>query len=132
MRLDFGYSYLDGRPVKSIILDAVRWTVIINIITIILAYLISIPIGVITAVKKGTTFDKVTTTILFMLYSLPSFWVATILIIFITTDEYGMNFFPTYGLGNLESFWDLSYHLIFPSHETTKLKIFLPLILIFQ
>ena len=114
VRLDFGYSYLDGRPVKSIILDAVRWTVIINLITIILAYLISIPIGVITAVKKGTTFDKITTTILFMLYSLPSFWVATILIIFITTDEYGMNFFPTYGLGDLESFWDLSYHLILP------------------
>ena len=60
VRLDFGYSYLDGRPVKSIILDAVRWTVIINLITILIAYLISIPIGVITAVKKGTTFDKIT------------------------------------------------------------------------
>jgi len=114
LRLDFGYSYLDGRPVSSIILDAVRWTVIINFITIILAYLISIPIGVITAIKKGQMFDKITTTILFMLYSLPSFWVATILIMFLTTDEYGMNFFPTYGLGNLESFWDLSYHLILP------------------
>ena len=114
LRLDFGYSYLDGRPVSSIILDAVRWTVIINLITIIISYIISIPIGVFTAIKKGKLFDKITTTILFMLYSLPSFWVATILIIFITTDEYGMNFFPTYGLGNLESFWDLSYHLILP------------------
>lgn len=122
-RGDFGESFLDGRPVSSILLEAVKWTMVLNIISIIFAYIISVPIGVETAVKKGSTFDRVSTTLLFILYSLPSFWIATMLIVFITTPEYGMDLFPTYGTSSVNlpadasfmtRFWDTAYHLTLP------------------
>lgn len=53
--------------------------------------------------------------------SLPVFWIATLMITFLTTDEYGMNFFPTFGLGEVDSsmssmdvFTERAVHLILP------------------
>ncbi len=50
-----------------------------------------------------------------------SFWIATLLIAFFTTEEYGMNFFPTYGLGELtddmswlDMFFERGFHLLLP------------------
>jgi len=123
LRGDFGESYLGGRRVSCILYDAIKWTMLLNIISVIIAYLISIPIGVQTAVKKDTPFDRISTTVLFILYSLPSFWIATMLIVFFTNPEYGMDWFPTHGLYSASlpedaSFWeetlDLGYHLILP------------------
>ena len=120
---DFGYSYQDNRPISSKMWDALRWTLIINFISILLAYLLSIPIGVNTAIRKDTTYDRVVTTILFLLYSLPVFWTGTLLIVFLTTPEYGsfLNLFPTGGITELppsapfmDRFWDLTHHLILP------------------
>lgn len=47
---------------------------------------------------KGYLIDNISTAVLFVLYSLPSFWIGTIFIVFLTTPEYGMDFFPT-GVG---------------------------------
>ncbi|NNC95906.1 MAG: ABC transporter permease [Chitinophagales bacterium] len=122
-RGDFGESYLDGRPVKSILYEAIKYTMILNIISVFIAYIISIPMGVETAVQKDTTFDRISTTMLFILYSLPSFWIATLCVVFITTPEYGMDLFPTYGvssstLADDAGFWtrfkDSAYHFILP------------------
>ncbi|MEZ4880698.1 MAG: ABC transporter permease subunit [Chitinophagales bacterium] len=120
MKGDFGISYKDGRPVKSVLLDAVRWTVILSIISIILTYLISIPLGVVSAAKKGSKTDQTISTILFLLYSLPSFWVATLLIMFFGGGDF-LNWFPAYGVGQIESgmsfmekFGIRAYHLVLP------------------
>lgn len=123
LRGDFGQSYLDSRPVANKMWDALRWTLILNIISIAIAYLLSIPLGVITAVKKDTPFDRISTTILFILYSLPSFWIGTLLIVFFTTPEYGnwLDWFPPGGITDLppdSPFWpralDIIYHLTLP------------------
>ena len=87
-RGDFGDSYLDNRPVNSILRDAMKWTLLMNFIAFIIIYSISIPVGVSLAVKKGTRFDKAMTASLFILYSVPSFWVGTMLIIFFTNNYY--------------------------------------------
>lgn len=122
-RGDFGNSYLDGRPVKSIIWEAVGITMKMNIIAIILSTIIAIPLGVKLAKARGTKFDRVVSIILFILYSLPGFWVATMLIVYLTTPEYGMDFFPTYGLHSadmpadapfLTRFLDEVHHLVLP------------------
>ncbi|MCH2045316.1 MAG: ABC transporter permease subunit [Saprospiraceae bacterium] len=47
---------------------------------------------------KGYLIDNISTAVLFVLYSLPSFWIGTIFIVFLTTPEYGLDFFPT-GVG---------------------------------
>ena len=117
---DFGISYQDQRPVKKVIWEAVRWTVMLSIVSIILTYLIAIPLGIKAAAKKDSTSDKVMSTTLFMLYSLPVFWVATLLIMFLGGGDF-LSWFPAYGVGEVADsdgfitvFWIRFYHLILP------------------
>lgn len=117
---DFGISYQDRRPVSSVLLDAVRWTMLISFLSIIISYSVAIPIGVKSAVTKGTRSDRAVTTTLFMLYSLPNFWIATMLIMFLCGGDY-LDWFPAFGLGSLSEtepffarFTDTAYHLILP------------------
>ncbi len=120
---DFGTSYKTLRPVASEIKDAIFWTFLMMILSIFVAYLTAIPLGVFSAKNRGLRFDKITTLTLFMLYSLPSFWIATMLVVFFTTPEYGSwtDLFPSIGLGDLPSdapfwsrFWETASHLILP------------------
>lgn len=117
---DFGISYKDQRPVKSVLLDAVRWTVMLSVFSIILTYLIAIPLGVVSAAHKGRKRDQVISTFLFILYSLPSFWVATLLIMFLGGGDF-LDWFPAYGVGEVEDgmgFFEVLgirlYHLVLP------------------
>ena len=105
---DFGISFKDSRPVSDSVWDALKRTLLLNIIALFLAYLLSIPLGVFSAVKRDSIFDQTTTLVLFILYSLPTFWIGTLLLVFFTTPEYGMNWFPSSGLGDLPAsapFW---------------------------
>ncbi len=95
---DFGMSYQDQRPVKTVIWDALQWTLMLSLISMFITYLISIPLGVYSGAHKGSTFDKSTSTVLFLLYSLPSFWVATLLIMFFGGGDF-LSWFPAYGVG---------------------------------
>lgn len=110
LRGDFGRSYYDSRPVAHKMKDALFWTLVMNGTAILLAYILSIPIGVFSAVRRNTPTDRVLTVLLFVLYSLPTFWIATMLVVFFTTPQYGMDWFPTMGVGNVPdsaSLWQL-------------------------
>ena len=118
---DFGKSCYDKRPVFDKIKEACWWTLMMNLVSIFLAYLLSIPLGVFSAVKRGTLYDRIIGLFLFLLFSLPGFWLATMLVIFFTTPEYGMNWFASVGLGSispddplLQRIWVRSMHLILP------------------
>jgi len=95
IRGDFGKSYRDRRPVGSVIWDAIRYTFLISMLSIFLVYLIAIPVGVFSAVKSGSVFDQIATTTLFVLYSLPSFWVAIMAIVYFGGGDY-FDVFPPY------------------------------------
>ena len=95
--LDFGRSYKDHRPVINKIAERIPITLTLNIISIILIYLIAIPIGVFSAVAHGRFSERVSTFFLFMLYSIPSFWMAMILIFFLGGGDY-WDLFPVYGI----------------------------------
>ncbi len=121
VKLDFGKSYKDMRPVRDKILETLPITLQINIIAILLVYLISVPIGVYSATHQHSWGDGILTLILFILYSLPSFWVAMLLILFLGGGEY-LNWFPIYGISSLgadEMQWyrwlmDRGWHLVMP------------------
>ncbi|MFP6616571.1 MAG: ABC transporter permease [Candidatus Hydrogenedentota bacterium] len=98
--LDFGNSFKDGRPVleritgeKGISLTFWRnssfWsspimiTIQLNTIALVLIYLVSIPVGTYSATHQFTKSDNAITLTLFILYSLPSFWVAMLLMYFL-------------------------------------------------
>ncbi len=121
LRGDFGASYQDGRPVSRKVADALQWTLWLNLIAVVLSFGLSIPIGVWSAQRAGGRFDRGATVLLFMLYSLPVFWIATLLQVFFTTPEYGMDWFPTIGLsempasaGWMKRLADQAAHLFLP------------------
>ena len=68
-----------GRPVTELILDRLPITIRLNFFAILVTYILSIPIGIQTAVRHDTAFDKTTTLFLFFLYSLPAISVALLL-----------------------------------------------------
>lgn len=117
---DFGISYQDGRPVKTVIWKAVRWTLILSVISIILTYLIAVPLGIFSAAKKDSLMDQGISTTLFILYSLPNFWVATLLIMFLGGGDF-LDIYPANGVGQLDDsmsilqqFWTRTHYLILP------------------
>lgn len=121
MLLDFGNSIKDNRPVWDHIKESVPVSLIFTFISFILAYMIAIPLGIYSATHQYTTGDKVTTVILFILYSLPNFWVATMAIVFFGGGDF-LDIFPVSGLHSLgaedmsswEYFKDLAHHVALP------------------
>ncbi|MEM9528770.1 MAG: ABC transporter permease [Bacteroidota bacterium] len=98
---DFGISYVDSRPVARKIGMALKWTVLLNGLAILVVYLVSIPLGLYSASRAGSRFDQWVTVVLFLLFGLPSFWVATLLANFFTTPAFGMDFFPSMTFGDI-------------------------------
>ncbi len=78
---DFGTSASvdKGRPVSEIIIERLPVTLTLNFWAIIITYLIAIPVGVYSAISTSKKINGAITVILFLLYSLPSFWVALLL-----------------------------------------------------
>ncbi|MCE3279577.1 MAG: ABC-type transporter, integral rane subunit [Bacteroidetes bacterium] len=97
IRLDFGTSYTTKQPVSDVIFSKIGWSMFFALLSVILAYLVSIPIGVKASAKRGSRFDRTSSVILFMLYSMPSFWLATLLLMtFANTDVFP--WFPASGV----------------------------------
>lgn len=120
---DFGISFLDNRPVSRKIGEALWWTLLMSFTSLLIIFTISIPLGIFLASKRNTRIDQSLSLFLFGLFSLPRFWVATLLLVFFTTPEYGqwLDIFPGPGLGELrksapfwDRFWERSSHLILP------------------
>src|SRR5690606_8841519 len=82
VRFDFGDSFKDGRPVLTHIRERLPVTLQLNAISFFLMYLISIPLGVFSSTHQHTRRDALITFFLFILYSLPSFCVAMLLMYF--------------------------------------------------
>jgi peptide/nickel transport system permease protein len=120
--LDFGKSFKDNQPVIEKIGERIPITLAMSLISIVLAYLIAVPIGIHSATHPGSAADRVMTTGLFMLYSLPSFWIATLGIIYFGGGDYFHIFPPSnlYSIDYSESwpFWkkagDILWHLALP------------------
>ncbi len=102
---DFGNSFQNGEPVLERIASRLPITLLINIITIVLIYLIAIPIGVFSAKYHNTKYEKATTLALFLMYSLPSFWVGLLLIVFFGVF---LDLLPIYGIVS-DGFSDYSF-----------------------
>jgi peptide/nickel transport system permease protein len=120
---DFGRSITyQGKKVSDLLLDRLSVTMQMSIISVLLIYLISVPLGVLLSVKQNTTQERVITIFLFLLYSLPSFFVAILCLQFFANNEY-YSIFPTRGFQSPDlpvdaSTWlvikDRLHHLFLP------------------
>jgi peptide/nickel transport system permease protein len=118
---DFGDSFVDNRPVSEKIGERIGLTMSIAGSALVLSYLIGIPLGVIAAIKRGQTVDRVISFVVFVLYSIPSFAAALLLILFVAGGDY-LNLLPMYGassinaseMGPLPWLGDRMLHLVLP------------------
>ena len=97
IRGDFGISYIDGQPIADKIWQKVWISFGLSLVSIFLAYLISIPIGIYSAYKKDSAVDKGMSLILFILYSMPSFFVGTLLLLQFANPD-NLSWFPVSGI----------------------------------
>ena len=125
--LNLGRSFKDQEPVIDHILDRLPITLEINLISLVFAYLIGVPLGIVIAVKQNTAIDRLVTTGTFMLWSMPSFWVGMLLILFFCNKEF-FYWFPASGIQSLKAgedwgFWrlltDHAHHMVLPVLAST-------------
>ena len=108
----FGTSLQTRRPIEDTIWDRLLITLRITSISILLIFLIAVPLGVMAAMKKGKWQERTTMLLLFMLYSLPNFWIGTLMVIFLCCGDF-LCLFPPYGLGGPGAA-DALWHLVLP------------------
>ncbi len=105
-RLDFGDSYFQDRPVMGLVRQALPVSISLGLWSLLLIYVISIPLGVAKAVRDGQRFDVWTSAVVFTAYAIPGFLFAVLLIVFFAGGSY-LDWFPMRGLVS-DNFTELS------------------------
>ena len=109
LRGDFGTSMRSGKPVSELFARALPITIELALLSILIASLVAIPLGVISAVKRDTPVDYFARFFGLVGLSLPNFWIATLLLLF-TSKVFGwvpsISFIPITEdpIGNLKQF----------------------------
>jgi peptide/nickel transport system permease protein len=120
VRLDFGRSFApDGRLVLTKIGERLPITLLLNVIEMLIILALAVPIGVMSATRQYSTFDKVTTIFVFLGFATPDFWLALLLMILFGVQ---LGWLPISGLRSLNweylTFWrqqlDFLSHLALP------------------
>jgi peptide/nickel transport system permease protein len=118
--LDLGKSFSsDRRPVARKIIERLPITIVINVLSMVLIFVIAIPIGVLAAVHKDSLFDKITGVFVFIGFAIPTFWLALLLMILFGID---LGWLPISGIRSLNYDYlppgmvvlDVMKHLILP------------------
>ncbi|PZW87720.1 peptide/nickel transport system permease protein [Bacillus sp. AG442] len=113
---DFGTSIVrKGTPVTDLIMARLPNTLLLMLVSTILALLISIPLGVLSARRPYSKLDYGITFTSFIGLAVPNFWLGLILIMFLSVN---LGWFPTGGVMTLNadfSLWDRIHHLILPA-----------------
>lgn len=117
--LDFGRSIVHRRPVRAVIAEKLPRTILLNLVAFVLAAAIGIPVGLWSAARRGSAAERAMALGAYLLYSLPSFWVALLLIHWLSVR---LGWLPLFGMhsdayaelsagGRL---WDRLVHMILP------------------
>jgi microcin C transport system permease protein len=121
VHLDFGESYSYQEPVTDVIVSKFPVSLSFGIASLILTYLVCIPLGVKKAIDAGGVFDQVSGIVLYFLYAIPPLVSGILLIVWLA----GGSHFDLFPIGNLYSdnydsltfgakVWDRTYHFILP------------------
>jgi peptide/nickel transport system permease protein len=118
--LDFGRSFAPhGRPVIQMIRERLPITLALNVVEMLIIVALAVPVGVTSATRQYSTFDKSTTVFVFVGFATPDFWLAVILQILFGVH---LGWLPISGLRLpvweylpfWQQQWDFASHLILP------------------
>lgn len=105
IQLDFGQSYMTNKPVLEEVMSRLPATLQLTFSSLLLAIIVSVPIGFLAGLKKNSWVDHVSRFLSFFGASIPSFWLGYLLIVFFSVK---LNLLPVEGTGT----WQ---HLVLPS-----------------
>ncbi|MDP6927138.1 MAG: ABC transporter permease, partial [Rhodospirillales bacterium] len=114
---DLGFSRLHAKPVLTVLWPALQNTVVLLGISFILSVALALPLGILAAIRQYTKYDYLVNLIAFAGISIPSFWLALLLITFFSVM---LGVLPASGSGSLElssgvaELWDKAKFLILP------------------
>ncbi len=120
-RFDFGESYFRSISVVDLVLEKMPVSISLGIWSTLIAYLISIPLGIRKAVRDGSSFDTWTSSLIIVAYAIPGFLFAIMLLVLFAGGSY-FQWFPLRGLTS-DNFEDLTlaakivdyfWHLVLP------------------
>jgi peptide/nickel transport system permease protein len=118
IQLNPGYSREYGQPVVDIILPALKNTLVLTVVAVIIGKSLAILAGVFSAVRQYSIGDYLLTALTFIAYSVPAFWLGLMLIIVFSVK---LGWFPTSGMvtpdiapGTWEATVDWIKHLVLP------------------
>jgi peptide/nickel transport system permease protein len=120
VHLDFGRSFSqDRRPVWDKITERLPVTVLINLLSMSLIIAVAVPLGIISAVRRDSWFDRGTTLLVFIGFAAPSFWLALLLMDWLgvylgLVPVSGIKSFGHEYLSPFQRVLDIAHHLILP------------------
>lgn len=125
---DLGNSFTNFAPVSYIVKSAIPNTLLLSVVSLIIALIISIPVGVICAVKRNSLFDRITTVLAVAFSSMPALWLGLMMIILFAVkfQEWGLPSLPTGGVRNLrveDNLWDRAVHVILPASALSLVSL---------
>jgi peptide/nickel transport system permease protein len=118
-RGDLGISLSNATPVKDRIADVLPNTLVLAGTSLLLSFLLSIPLGVSSAVRRGSLFDNAVTVLSVAAFAMPTFWLALLLILLFSSQfrAWGLPALPVSGMYDVRGgggFVDRLEHLILP------------------
>ena len=118
---DFGKSYFRSESVIDLVLKSLPVSLSVGLWSMFFMYLLAIPLGIYKAVRNGTWFDFTTSIMMILLYAIPTFLFALLMMIFFAGGSF-FSYFPVQGLWSYDSatfsLWgkikDYVWHLVLP------------------
>lgn len=117
LQLDFGISFASGKAVRDEILSRLPITLVMNIISMILVFLLSLYFGIQSAIKQESLYDKGIKQFSLMSYAMPSFYLSLLLVLLFAVK---WKIFPISGLHSIDVangmayYLDMAWHLFLP------------------
>lgn len=127
LRMDWGYSYRQARPIVDLILERLPWTLLITGASLVVSAIVGIALGAISAWRRGRAADVGLLSSMIALESLPSFWLGMLLVaVFAVTLDWFPSFgavTPASGYEGLDLVADIAAHTVLPVVTLSVLSI---------
>lgn len=128
LRGDFGTSFMERRPVLQIIAERIPNTLLLMLTSQAVILLLSLFIGIYSALRQYSALDYVFTAFSFIGYSMPVFWLALILmyVFAVNFKRWGLPYFPTVGMYDLTvgpTAGQILWHLVLPAATASVVSI---------
>ncbi len=115
VRGDLGRSLINQRSVMRLLVERYPYTLQLALASLAVALLVSIPAGVVSALRQNTVVDRLITVGAVIAYSMPRFWLAMLLVLLFSLT---LGWFPVIGAGDEGNLWSILDHLALPALAT--------------